>query len=119
MTIVVLSDIPLVRAADVDALIERGTRAGVVLVPSKEGTGTNAICRRPAGVVMPAFGGRSLERHVAAAERAQTSCVIWRNARLGFDVDSPDDLAACARADVTTATHREAVRLGMSLLPAG
>ena len=114
--VVVLSDVPLLRAADVDALVDRATRRGIVLVPSKEGTGTNAILRRPAGVIPPCFGGRSLERHVVAAERAQVACTIWRNARIGFDVDSPADLSACARADGTTATHREALRIGVPAL---
>jgi 2-phospho-L-lactate guanylyltransferase len=114
--LVVLSDVPLLRAADVDALVDRATRPGIVLVPSKEGTGTNAILRCPGGVIPPCFGGRSLERHVVAAERAGVACTIWRNARLGFDVDLPDDLSACARADATTATHREAVRIGVAAL---
>jgi 2-phospho-L-lactate/phosphoenolpyruvate guanylyltransferase len=114
--LVVLSDVPLLRGADVDALVERATRPGIVLVPSKEGTGTNAILRCPAGVISPCFGGRSLERHVVAAERAGVACTIWRNVRIGFDVDSPADLSACARADATTATHREAVRMGLAAL---
>jgi 2-phospho-L-lactate guanylyltransferase len=111
--VVVLSDVPLLRAADVDELLARTPRPGVALVPSKEGTGTNAIVRNPGGVVPPCFGGRSFERHVAAAERHHVACRIWRNVRIGFDVDVPEDLAAFASTESATATYREAVRLGV------
>ncbi|MBI3767755.1 MAG: 2-phospho-L-lactate guanylyltransferase [Deltaproteobacteria bacterium] len=111
--VVVLSDVPLLRAADVDELLARTPRPGVALVPSKEGTGTNAIVRSPGGVVPPCFGGRSLERHVTAAERHHVACRIWRNVRIGFDVDVPDDLAAFASTESATATYREAMRLGV------
>jgi 2-phospho-L-lactate guanylyltransferase len=109
---VVLSDVPFLRPGDVDELLARAPAAGIALVPSKEGTGTNAIVCRPGAVVPPRFGGRSLERHVAAAERRRVACVIWRNTRIGFDVDVPADLATFARRASATATYRELTRLG-------
>jgi 2-phospho-L-lactate guanylyltransferase len=114
--LVVLSDVPLLRPGDVDELLGRAPRPGVALVPSKEGTGTNAIVRSPGIVVPTCFGGRSLERHVRATERHHVACDIWRNARIGFDVDVPADLAAFASAESATATFREAVRLGLTSL---
>lgn len=113
--VVLLSDIPLVEPADVDELLDRAPTRGVLVVPSKEGTGTNAIVRRPAAAVPPCFGGRSLERHVTVAERRRLPCVIWRNTRLGFDVDTPEDLQALAAAAADrTATHAVALRLGIA-----
>jgi len=114
--LVVLSDIPLLRPADVDELLARLRRPGVTLVPSKEGTGTNAIVRSPGAVVPTCFGGRSFERHIRAAERHHVACDIWRNARIGFDVDVPADLAAFASAESATATFRETMRLGLTPL---
>lgn len=114
--LVVLSDVPLVGARDVDMLTARAPRPGVALVPSKEGTGTNAILRTPGGVIRPCFGGRSLERHVSAAGRSRVACTIWRNARIGFDIDVPEDLAAVAGTESATATYRETVRLGIAPL---
>lgn len=112
--LVVLSDVPLVQADDVDAFLARAPRPGVALVPSMEGTGTNAMLRTPSAVIPPCFGGRSLERHVSAADRQRLACTIWRNARLAFDVDVPEDLLAVAAAESATATYRETVRLGLA-----
>lgn len=110
--LVVLSDVPLVTSSDVDELLARAPRRGALVVPSKEGTGTNAMLRQPPTVFPPCFGGRSLERHVATAERADVPCEIVRNVRLGFDLDTPEDLRAFAALRSATATQRELLRLG-------
>jgi 2-phospho-L-lactate guanylyltransferase len=112
--LVVLSDIPLLSAVDVDELVARAPDRGVLVVPCKEGTGTNAILRRPPTVVPPCFGGRSLERHVGVAERLHVPCEIMRSVRVGFDLDTPEDLRAFAAHPSPTTTYREIVRLGVS-----
>ncbi|HEY2385657.1 MAG TPA: 2-phospho-L-lactate guanylyltransferase [Candidatus Binatia bacterium] len=112
--VVVLSDVPLIGSADVAELLARTPRPGIAVVPSKEGTGTNAIVHRPPGIVPPCFGGRSLERHASTAERRHVACTIWRNARIAFDIDEPADLTAFAATASATATYREAVRLGFA-----
>ncbi len=111
--LVVLSDVPLVRASDVEELLTRTPRHGGLVVPSKEGLGTNAMVRRPASIYGPCFGGRSFARHLAAAERAGVPCAVWRSTRLGFDVDTPEDLRLFAGEESRTATYREATRLGL------
>ena len=116
--LVVLSDVPLVTASDVDELLARAPRRGALVVPSKEGTGTNAMLRQPPTVFPPCFGGRSLERHVATAERADVPCEIVRNVRLGFDLDTPEDLRAFAALRSATATQRELLRLGAAAIRA-
>lgn len=114
---VLLSDVPLVRGADVDDLLDRTPKRGALVVPSKEGLGTNALIRQPGTVFGPAFGGRSLRRHLGAAERAAVPCTIRQNPRVAFDVDTPDDLRVLAARDGATATHREIARLGVVPLP--
>lgn len=114
--LVVLSDIPLLDPTDVDEILAWTPARGALLVPDKEGTGTNAIVRRPGAVFPPCFGGRSLERHVMAAERRRLPCELWRSARIGFDVDTPHDLRAFAATESRTATYREALRLGLVAL---
>ncbi len=113
--LVVLSDVPLVTANDIDDLVARAPRRGALVVPSKEGTGTNAMLRRPPTVFPACFGGRSLERHVATAERADVPCEIVRSVRLGFDLDTPEDLRAFAALEHTTTTHHELLRVAAAL----
>jgi 2-phospho-L-lactate guanylyltransferase len=112
--LVVLSDVPLVQPEDVEELLRRAPDHGALVVPSKEGTGTNAMLRQPPTIFPPCFGGRSLERHVVTAERARIACEIVRNARIEFDLDTPEDLRAFASQPGTTATHREVLRLWAS-----
>lgn len=116
--LVLLSDVPLVTASDIDDLLARAPRRGALVVPSKEGTGTNAMLRQPPTVFPPCFGGRSLERHVATAERADVPCEIVRNVRLGFDLDTPEDLRAFAALASATTTHRELMRVGAAAIRA-
>lgn len=114
--LVVLSDIPLVLPTDIDELLARAPDHGALVVPSKEGTGTNAMLRQPPTIFPPCFGGRSLERHVAAAERCHLACEIVRSARIGFDLDTPEDLRAFASHESPTETYREVLRLGAAAL---
>lgn len=113
-TLVVLSDIPLLRPADVDELIRCAPGHGAALVPSKEGTGTNAILRRPPHVFPTFFGARSLERHVAAAADRSLPCTVLHSRRVELDIDTPEDLLVLASEESLTATYRETVRLGLA-----
>jgi len=114
--LVVLSDVPLVEPADIDELLSKAPTHGALVVPSKEGTGTNAMLRQPPSVFAPCFGGRSLERHVAAADRARIACEIVRNVRLELDLDTPEDLRTFAARASATETYREVLRLGAAML---
>lgn len=114
--LVLLSDIPLVLAADIDDVAARTPARGALVVPSKEGTGTNAMLRCPPTLFAPCFGGRSLERHVAVAERHGIPCEIMRSIRIGFDLDTADDLRTFAAVASPTITYREIVRLGLAAL---
>ncbi len=114
--LVVLSDIPWITGPDVDALCLDAPTKGALVVPSKEGTFTNVLLRRPPTLFRPAFGRHSLRRHVAAAEAHGLPCHICPHERIGFDVDTPDDLRAFAAVESPTATYRETVRLGLAPL---
>jgi 2-phospho-L-lactate guanylyltransferase len=116
--VVVLSDLPLIRSTDIEEIVARMPTRGALVVPCKEGTGTNAMLRRPPTVLGPCFGGRSLERHAATAERAGVACEILRNARIEFDLDTPEDLRAFAgTSGHTTATHEAVRRIGAAARP--
>ena len=85
-------DTPLLQTAELAALLAGAT--GVVVVPDRHGTGTNALVIAPPDAIEPSFGPGSLERHVAAAEAAGVPCRVQEVSGLALDVDTPDDLAA-------------------------
>jgi 2-phospho-L-lactate/phosphoenolpyruvate guanylyltransferase len=99
-------DVPLTQASDIDELltIECGD-LGLVIVPSRDGTGTNAIFRTPPALFPSHFGERSFAKHLAEAAHAGAEVVIRRNPRLEMDVDDESDLRALLDVDLSgTAT---------------
>jgi 2-phospho-L-lactate guanylyltransferase len=94
-------DIPLVQASDIDALLAVECAApAVVIVPSRDGTGTNAILRTPPALFPSHFGVGSFAKHCSDAERAGAQIVVRRNACLEMDVDDEADLRALVRWDL-------------------
>jgi 2-phospho-L-lactate guanylyltransferase len=65
----------------------------VVIAPADARSGTNALLVSPPDAIAPGFGPGSLERHLRAAEAAGASTQLVVDAALGFDLDTPDDLA--------------------------
>lgn len=87
------ADLPLVRAEDIDALLSIELRApAALLVPSREGTGTNAIIRMPPDLFPSRFGPGSLALHKEEAARAGVECLVVTNSRIALDIDDPSDL---------------------------
>jgi 2-phospho-L-lactate guanylyltransferase len=87
------ADLPLVQAGDIDELLSKELRApAALIVPSREGTGTNAIIRTPPALFPSRFGPNSLALHKEEAARAGTECFIVHNTRIALDIDEPADL---------------------------
>jgi 2-phospho-L-lactate guanylyltransferase len=87
------ADLPLVRAEDIDGLLSVELQAPkALLVPSREGTGTNAILRAPADLFPSRFGPDSLALHQQEALRAGVECLIVSNERIALDIDEPADI---------------------------
>jgi 2-phospho-L-lactate guanylyltransferase len=94
-------DVPLVQASDIDELLATDCSApGLVIVPSRDGTGTNAILRTPPTLFPSHFGSGSFAKHCAEAQQAGAQIIIRRNARLEMDVDDEADLRALAQEDL-------------------
>ena len=94
-------DVPLVHANDIDELLAIGCAApALVIVPSRDGTGTNAILRTPPALFPSHFGTGSFAKHCGEAERAGAQILVRRNTRLETDVDDEADLRALAREDL-------------------
>jgi len=95
--LVVAADLPMLRPSDVAALIARGAQRSIVLAPSKDGTGTNALLLPPGVAMPPAYGPGSFFAHRDRARRLGLGVVEIRRPGLGFDVDTPADLNGLER----------------------
>jgi 2-phospho-L-lactate guanylyltransferase len=94
-------DVPLVQASDIDDLLVTECAApAVVIVPSGDGTGTNAILRTPPTLFPSHFGSGSFAKHCDEARRSAAQILVRRNARLEMDVDDEADLRARVRHDL-------------------
>jgi 2-phospho-L-lactate guanylyltransferase len=91
--LLVPGDCPALDPAEVDALLSSAA-AGVVIVPDRHGSGTNALLIDPPGALTPAFGPGSFARHAALAHAGGATVRVGRLPSLELDVDTPGDLAA-------------------------
>ncbi|PYU51556.1 MAG: 2-phospho-L-lactate guanylyltransferase [Acidobacteria bacterium] len=95
-------DLPLIQSADIDELLVVECRApSLVIVPSRDGTGTNAMLRTPPTLFPSHFGNGSFAKHLAEAERAHARVIVRRNPRLEMDVDDEADLRALLEHDLS------------------
>jgi 2-phospho-L-lactate/phosphoenolpyruvate guanylyltransferase len=101
-------DLPLVQSGDIDELLATECAApAIVMVPSRDGTGTNAILRTPPTLFRSHFGPDSFAKHRAEAEQVGAKIIVRRNPRLEMDVDDEADLRELLRRDLAqTATGK-------------
>jgi 2-phospho-L-lactate guanylyltransferase len=108
--LLVPGDCPALDPAELDALLALGD--GVVIVPDRHGSGTNALLLRPPAAIAPSFGPGSRERHETAARAAGVAWRVLDVPSLGMDADTPEDLAtleASGRIGATTRTELERI----------
>lgn len=95
-------DLPLVQLRDVDELLNIECQSpALAIVPSRDGTGTNAMLRTPPTLFPSHFGNGSFAKHLAEAESAGAQILIRRNTRLEMDVDDEADLRALLEHDLS------------------
>jgi coenzyme F420-0:L-glutamate ligase/coenzyme F420-1:gamma-L-glutamate ligase len=108
------ADIPAIRTEDVETILREATPdRDVVLVPSRDGTGTNAIWRRPPQAIPSRFGFDSFRKHQADAEARGLRWRALQVPRAAVDVDEPEDLAAFLEFPGETRTRALVLRLGV------
>jgi 2-phospho-L-lactate/phosphoenolpyruvate guanylyltransferase len=109
-------DLPLVQPRDIDELLGIECEApAMVIVPSRDGTGTNALLRTPPKLFPSHFGEGSFAKHLGEARDAGARIFIRRNPRLEMDVDDEADLRALLKHDLTnTATGRWLQETGLA-----
>ena len=105
--LVLLADLPLVTSEDIATLFHSiDDTAEILLVPCKEGDGTNAVLRVPPLIVGPCFGGPSLAAYQSAARRQGVRCRIIERPGMAFDLDSVADLQRFLARPTATETYR-------------
>jgi 2-phospho-L-lactate guanylyltransferase len=110
-------DLPLIQSTDIDELFAIECSApSIVIVPSRDGTGTNAILRTPPTLFPSHFGSASFAKHCAEADAAHAQIHHRRNARLEMDVDDESDLRALLQHDLT-GTHTGAFLSDSGIAP--
>lgn len=94
-------DLPLIQSRDVDELLNIECHApALAIVPSRDGTGTNAILRTPPTLFPSHFGNGSFVKHLAEAKLAGAQILVRRNPRLEMDLDDESDLRALLKHDL-------------------
>jgi 2-phospho-L-lactate/phosphoenolpyruvate guanylyltransferase len=100
--LVVAADLPLASAGGLERVLEAGGRAPAVVVPSRDGGGTNVLAWGEAASFAPRFGPDSAARHLAVPGAVRVD-----EPGLALDVDTVEDLRAVAgRLDPAGVTAR-------------
>jgi 2-phospho-L-lactate guanylyltransferase len=85
-------DVPTVTPADFSQLAA-SARPGLIVVPSSDGTGTNALVRTPPNCIESRFGPGSFRAHLDQALSKGVYADVLRLPGLMFDIDTPEDVA--------------------------
>jgi coenzyme F420-0:L-glutamate ligase/coenzyme F420-1:gamma-L-glutamate ligase len=90
------ADVPAVRPEDIAAVLSAAGESdrAVLLVPSRDEKGTNAIWRRPPQAIPSRFGFDSFRKHRGEAEARGLPWGMLYVPRLAVDIDEPEDLTA-------------------------
>jgi len=86
------ADIPLVTPKDLDRIFMSGEKASMVISPSRNGKGTNALLLTPPNVGPTSYGLHSFQRHIKEAKKLKISCRRYRSPGLALDIDTIEDL---------------------------
>ena len=107
-------DVPLVQACDLDALLDAAAGGpAAVLVPSRDGSGTNALLRSPPLIFPSRFGADSLREHLREARLRRVQALVRQMPRLALDLDLASDLERFRGLGKGTATHALLQRLAV------
>jgi len=100
-------DLPLIQPCDIESLFS-GLPSGsaTVIVPSRDGDGTNALLRKPPTLFPSRFGPGSFAKHLAEASRVGSQISVVRNPRIEVDIDDVDDLRLLSAQDVRSNATR-------------
>jgi len=93
-------DVPLLTARELEAVLDSALampEPRLVIVPSADGAGTNALVRTPPDVIESRFGPGSFAAHISQANEKRVAVAVARPDGLVFDLDTPEDVAEYLR----------------------
>ena len=106
MLLTISADLPLLTTQEIRCLFKQSLQHDIVLAPSKDGTGTNAIMVHPPLAVPYVFGPGSLQSYVEAARQKRLSYSMYQSIGLALDIDTIDDLD---EAEILNSNRKETV----------
>ena len=90
--LVLPADLPFLRAADVQQLIDQAaTPPSLVICSDGREEGTNALLLSPPGDFTFHYGPNSLQKHLHEAKARKLACVVVQSPGLQFDLDTEND----------------------------
>ena len=98
-------DIPLIKSDDVDDIIRKSHPRSIVISPSMDGKGTNALLMNPPTAIKPRFGINSFKTHINEAVANTIHYKIYRSPRVALDIDNPKDLITFSKLGEGTETY--------------
>ncbi len=104
--LVIHADLPLVKPLEIDSFVKQSHGCSVALIPSKDGSGTNALLMKPPHVMRPVFGPWSFKRHLRLAKQRGLVSKVLEFWGISFDLDTPQDLIQLGRMHSRNSTGR-------------
>lgn len=94
--LIIPCDVPSIKAEDILKIKEISYSFNVVISPSKDFKGTNALFKRPPKAIPCRFGKNSFKKHVEESIKSKLNFAVYRSAGLSLDIDRVEDLASLA-----------------------
>jgi 2-phospho-L-lactate guanylyltransferase len=100
------ADLPLLTTQEIRCFYMQSFLYDVVLAPSRDGTGTNAIMVHPPLAVPYVFGPGSLQNYIDATRQKHLNYTTYHSVGLALDIDTIDDLD---EAEILNSKRREII----------
>lgn len=108
------ADVPLLMAEDVDYIVNASSDPpSVVVIPSRDGRGVNALFRRPPDAIPLRFGREGLRNHLEEAGAKEALCRVCWLPRVALDIDLPEDLVHFVSRKSPTRAYEELAGMGI------
>ena len=98
------ADLPLLQVTDIQHLFDKSKYNDVIIAPSQDGSGTNALLARPPLILPYRFGVNSRYHHQNEAENRNLVYTCHKSIGLALDIDTIDDITAFQHYNASSTT---------------